>query len=876
MALKPGDAFDRYTIEAEIGEGGMGVVYRAMDTRLHRRVALKLLRVEPAAGGSEDAEARARLLREARAAAALDHANAVSIFDVGEHDGMPYIAMELVVGKPLRTFVGDASVSFEKRTRWLLDVARALAAAHERDLVHRDIKPENVMVKDDGAIKVLDFGIARRVQAVDPDATTATAGLSTLTERGVVVGTPLYMAPEQMRGEELDGRADQFSWGVLAYELLSGGLPWRKGDTLSLVAQVLTAEPVPLATAAQGVSPDVAAVVMTALAKNRNARFASMDVIVEALDRPAPPAQSPAASGGSRMRAVVGGGVLLGLFAFAGLLFLYRVGHASNAPQPTSASSTAPAASSGVVRIADLPLPRSQNAEAIRAYEDGLQALRDGGLWATRKGFERAAELDPSMGAAWLRLLRMQDASGSPSEERELYRKAVKARAALDERDAQILDAIEPRVLREPPDLAEGRARADRLTELYPRDVDVLRLAIGAEIAALDYRAAEASVDRALAMDPDSADLWARKGQVRAQLNDADGASAAWNHCLDVFAGATDCMYMSAWLATTQGSCGVVETLGRKITRAEPEGSQGYMYLANALAAQNRSRELVLEGARQEWARTPEQWRTLTVAGDMLQIDLLYGDFGSADRDVEAFDRLAESDADENSHAAVAITRLDLADEAQDVRRAGQVAKAFAARRDAWVRQRFFDEVPLIGDPLIPMVAAEARAGLVGASAVDEARAKWLDDWRGQMAQARTGYLWLHGWALPARTESEARAALAARDQFAPLPLPVKFTWYGPTYEAEAGKVLLLAGRAAEAIEPLERAARACDAYMFPVEKVRSWLWLGQAREATGDKYAACAAYQQVVARWSPASARSVTARTASDRMTALRCLPAR
>jgi eukaryotic-like serine/threonine-protein kinase len=168
--LKPGDTFERYTIDAAIGHGGMGVVYRAHDSRLDRRVALKVL------GGGVDrgqGDGDARLLREARAAAALDHPNAVSIFDVGEHEGATYIVMELVSGRTLREVVGDASVPVATRVTWLADVARALAAAHRRGLVHRDIKPENVMVRDDGVVKVLDFGIARRIAGqVDPSAPT--------------------------------------------------------------------------------------------------------------------------------------------------------------------------------------------------------------------------------------------------------------------------------------------------------------------------------------------------------------------------------------------------------------------------------------------------------------------------------------------------------------------------------------------------------------------------------------------------------------------------------------------------------------------------------------------------------------------------------
>ncbi len=281
--LKPGDTFERYTIDAAIGQGGMGSVYRAHDARLDRRVALKV--ISDGVDGAEREEADARLLREARAAAALDHPNAVSIFDVGAVGGAPYIVMELVPGRTLREVVGDAGVPVTTRAAWLADVARALAAAHRRGLVHRDVKPENVMVRDDGVVKVLDFGIARRVGTVDASAPTQSPALPTLTKEGVKVGTPLYMAPEQIRGDVLDGRADQFAWGVLAYELLSGRLPWRgAGEPLAAVASILTDEPPRDPLTRAGVPPDVEAVVLRALEKRADARFASMDEVVRALD----------------------------------------------------------------------------------------------------------------------------------------------------------------------------------------------------------------------------------------------------------------------------------------------------------------------------------------------------------------------------------------------------------------------------------------------------------------------------------------------------------------------------------------------------------------------------------------------------------------
>jgi serine/threonine protein kinase len=294
-------SFDRYTIEQPLGEGGMGVVYRARDDRLGRRVALKVLRLDAGATPEARTLASARLVREARAAAALDHPNAVSIFDVGEHDGAPFIAMELVAGRSLRAAMGDASVTTQEKLQWLADVARALDAAHRAGIVHRDVKPENVMVRTDGIVKVLDFGIARRsATAVDPTASTQASALHTVTAHGTLIGTPEYMAPEQIKGDPIDGQADQFSWGVLSYELLSGKLPWRaRADPLAVAASILTDDPAPLRRVAPDVSPEVEAIVMRALEKRRGDRFASMHDVMLALEPSGrgssiPPAATPA------------------------------------------------------------------------------------------------------------------------------------------------------------------------------------------------------------------------------------------------------------------------------------------------------------------------------------------------------------------------------------------------------------------------------------------------------------------------------------------------------------------------------------------------------------------------------------------------------
>jgi hypothetical protein len=288
----PGDKIDRYVIEAALGRGGMGEVYDATDTRLGRRVALKLI----VAGA--DADANQRMLREARAAASFEHPNAVVVYDVGEHEGATFLAMELVRGTLLRQRVGDRDVPLGRRLRWLVDVARALGAAHRHGIVHRDIKPDNVMIREDGTAKVLDFGIARRqASAVDPSAPTEAGGIATITEEGVVVGTPRYAAPEQLRGEALDGRADEFAWGVTAYELIGGALPWRAPDSVALLSQILSADPPSLAELAPDAPEPVVAAITRALAKRAEDRFPTIDEAADAIE---PFADAAASSTGKR------------------------------------------------------------------------------------------------------------------------------------------------------------------------------------------------------------------------------------------------------------------------------------------------------------------------------------------------------------------------------------------------------------------------------------------------------------------------------------------------------------------------------------------------------------------------------------------------
>lgn len=224
---------DRYALARVLGQGGMGIVYEAWDTRLEREVALKL--ITPRAG--HDDEAQARLVREARMMATLAHPNIVQAYDVGVADGRVYVAMQLVRGTTLRAWSEDPARTFAERLRVLIAAGRGLEAAHAAQVVHRDFKPDNVLIGATGVPQVTDFGIARRL----PSGEEAEALAETrLTQTGAVLGTPAYMAPEQAHGLVPTAAADQFSFCVTAYELLAGQRPFAGATAMAVLANILT------------------------------------------------------------------------------------------------------------------------------------------------------------------------------------------------------------------------------------------------------------------------------------------------------------------------------------------------------------------------------------------------------------------------------------------------------------------------------------------------------------------------------------------------------------------------------------------------------------------------------------------------------------
>lgn len=262
-----GETFGRYRIESLLGMGGMGAVHRAVDTQLGRTVALKVVRRDRIDGSGVDPAQR--LLGEARAVAALRHPNVARVYDAGTLEGEVFVAMELIEGRTLRAHVGDPDTPLAQKKRWLIEIARALEAAHRAGIVHRDVKPDNVLVGNDGIVRVIDFGLAKRISFDTGVMTVKTQAPETAVGR--VVGTISYMAPEQLAGGEVSASWDQFAWGLVAYELLTGKHP-RRGAL---------PEPLPLASELEpGVSFDEAAAIQLALAPNAARRFPSMSALL--------------------------------------------------------------------------------------------------------------------------------------------------------------------------------------------------------------------------------------------------------------------------------------------------------------------------------------------------------------------------------------------------------------------------------------------------------------------------------------------------------------------------------------------------------------------------------------------------------------------
>ena len=262
-----------FQVRSLLGRGGMGVVYRAEDRKLHREVALKVLRADL----ETDPERRRRFEREARAAAAVSHPNIATVYEVGESQGRIFIAMELVGGPSLRSVLANGALPLPEALRIARQIASGLAKAHAKGIVHRDLKPDNVMLDADGQVKILDFGLAR-------ESAPAAENVSNLTDEGQVMGTPAYMSPEQASGFPVDARSDLFSLGVVLYEMVTGRRPFEAATKMATLFAIARDEARPPSALNPALPPALDAVIAKCLAKKPEDRFANAGEVISALE----------------------------------------------------------------------------------------------------------------------------------------------------------------------------------------------------------------------------------------------------------------------------------------------------------------------------------------------------------------------------------------------------------------------------------------------------------------------------------------------------------------------------------------------------------------------------------------------------------------
>jgi eukaryotic-like serine/threonine-protein kinase len=398
MGLTVGARLGPYEVLAPLGAGGMGEVFRARDTRLGRDVAVKVL-PDHLAG---DPKALHRFEVEAKAVAALSHPNILSLFDVGETNGTRYAVTELLEGETLRAFVLRGPVPLKRALEIAQQVAEALAAAHAKGIVHRDVKPENVFLTKDGRAKVLDFGLARHETSFRAPDNSHSPTLSALTEAGAVVGTVAYMSPEQARGLPVDHRSDQFSLGVVLYEMLAGRRPFRGATAADVLTVIIRDEPEPLSRAAPSVPAPVRWIVERCLAKEPDGRYDSTRDLAREIagcrghlsEAPATggvPAPGVPASGVSRRRRGFHLAVLVGAIAAAAVAGLLAGRRLSEQPTPCFKKLTFFSGRVGTARFT----PDGSGVVYGRRVAPADYGMPDHGLFSTRVDGPVSFPLEP-------------------------------------------------------------------------------------------------------------------------------------------------------------------------------------------------------------------------------------------------------------------------------------------------------------------------------------------------------------------------------------------------------------------------------------------------------------------------------------------------
>jgi len=477
-------------------------------------------------------------------------------------------------------------------------------------------------------------------------------------------------------------------------------------------------------------------------------------------------------NGRPRRFALLAALVVVGLVGLAAVQRFRAPPHLSPAPSALAASAPTP--------ITALPLPEMKSPEALGAYREGLQAVRDARWGAAQTAFARAVELDPSSAAAQMRLAITRH-DNAVRGAREAMQKAITLRASLGERDLALLEAFEPTILREPSDIEETKTRLAASSQRYPGDVEfVAFLAILQR--RLDPSASIEHANRCLALDPQYADCWQSKAAALARLGRGEEALAALDGCLAVSPAASDCIADMIGVLGRLGQCSRMEEASRRMIAQEP-GVTSYLWLAVSLYARDRPMDAVRAALRQSHASYPEaQSRELADLLFRARSAILMGRFDEAERAARENLRRVEESSSDQQHRQPTLLLVELLEEMGRVEEAGRVATAYLDRQDAWTR------VPLttvLYDRSMELRSVTRRAGTMSARDFSAMREAWLRGWASRTPHDMRWQLWIQGYAAPASSAEDGREALFVMRDY----LPVRVEPDSESVDAAIGRV---------------------------------------------------------------------------------------
>ena len=523
MAVAPGSLLGRYHIISPLGAGGMGEVYLAKHAQLGRHVAIKFPTVK-----SDKHHAHARFLREAKAVSALSHRNIATIYEYGEtDDGQPYLVMELIKGESLSDLMHTSTLTLSRSISIISDVADALSEAHRAGIIHRDIKPSNVMINERGEVKVLDFGLAKQLNDevfsdVNQDADTL---LATTTQSGVVVGTPLYLSPEQATSRPVDARSDIFALGSLLYECITGRSAFSGKSIIEITAEIIKTDPPPPSTINPNVPEELDRITLKALAKAPEDRYQSADDMLVDL---------------RAIRDIVDDD---------SIHHTQRISRAAQTAHPSALQTLSdilkrPSLSIGRLLIAIVAIglvsflvwhflirtkPYVPSASAKELYEFGTAALRDGAYNQASTAFQQAVSIEPDFALAHARLAEAMmelDYVDNAKDEQLKATTLAADRARLTDSDSLYLDAITASVRR---DFVPAIDAYQKIAKISPNEAHVYVDLGRAYENNGDTKKAVESYLKATELGPNYATAFLRVGILYGRQQDVNSAHSSFD-----------------------------------------------------------------------------------------------------------------------------------------------------------------------------------------------------------------------------------------------------------------------------------------------------------------------------------------------------------